>query len=54
MGYATWVLLTESAFSLVKAGRAALQPREMGGRSNQVLQVSDEDGHSCRGLTARS
>lgn len=39
-----WVLLMESEFSSVKAGRAALQPREMGGRGNKVLQVSVGDG----------
>lgn len=37
----------------MKAGCASLQPREMGGRSFQDLQVSDGDGHSCRGLAAR-
>lgn len=30
----------------MKAGRATLQPREMGGRSFQDLQVSDGDGHT--------
>lgn len=42
--YGMWVLLMESEFSSVKAGRAALQPREMGGRGNKVLQVSVGDG----------
>lgn len=32
----------ESEFSLVEAGRAALQPREMGGRSIQIYGLVTE------------
>lgn len=44
MGLGKRALWAESGFSSVRAGRAALQPREVDGRSFQVLRVRDGDG----------
>lgn len=40
-------------FLFLMVGNASLQPREMGGRSFADLQVSNGDGHECRGIAAR-